>query len=238
MLPFALFGLLRRCWRSSLRAAGRAAPARIAATGPSAGRRESPPPAAAAADRSRLATVLVLGGWFLVEAAVLSLSKGIVHPYYVSALAPGTGAMAGAGAVAFIELARGRHGCWGLALVACALATTADGAGRADAPRALHGVVRPRARRRRRPSAFGALLAMRRLAAPGDRARVPAAARRADGVRDLHVACAGRGHLPGRRTQSVRRCRRVRRQRTRPGDRSRAARLREHAPVRARAGRC
>ena len=48
----------------------------------------------------------MLGGWFLVEAAVLSLSKGIVHPYYVSALAPGTAAMAGAGAVAFVELAR------------------------------------------------------------------------------------------------------------------------------------
>ena len=32
--------------------------------------------------------IVVLGGWFLVEAAVLSTSKGIVHPYYVSALAP------------------------------------------------------------------------------------------------------------------------------------------------------
>ncbi len=55
---------------------------------------------------------------------MLSLSKGIVHPYYVSALAPGTGAMAGAGAVAFVKLARGRHRIWGLALAACALATT------------------------------------------------------------------------------------------------------------------
>ena len=49
----------------------------------------------------------MLGGWFLVEAVVLSLSKGIVHPYYVSALAPGTGAMAGAGAVA-LRRARAR----------------------------------------------------------------------------------------------------------------------------------
>ena len=39
----------------------------------------------------RLAATIVLGGWFLVEAAVLSPSKGIVHPYYVSALAPGHG---------------------------------------------------------------------------------------------------------------------------------------------------
>jgi 4-amino-4-deoxy-L-arabinose transferase-like glycosyltransferase len=74
----------------------------------------------------RLATALVLGGWFLVEAAVLSLSKGIVHPYYVSALAPPTGAMAGAGAVAFAKLASGRtrQRLSGIALVACALATT------------------------------------------------------------------------------------------------------------------
>jgi 4-amino-4-deoxy-L-arabinose transferase-like glycosyltransferase len=74
----------------------------------------------------RLAAMLVLGGWFLVEAAVLSLSKGIVHPYYVSALGPGTGAMAGAGAASFVELARGHSArrIDGLALIACAVAST------------------------------------------------------------------------------------------------------------------
>jgi 4-amino-4-deoxy-L-arabinose transferase-like glycosyltransferase len=56
----------------------------------------------------RLAAVLVLGGWFLVEAVVLSAAGGIVHPYYVSALAPGAAAMLGAGAVLFIELAEQR----------------------------------------------------------------------------------------------------------------------------------
>ena len=68
----------------------------------------------------------MLGGWFLVEAVVLSLSKGIVHPYYVSALAPGTGAMAGAGVMAFVELARkrGPRRIAGLALTACAVAST------------------------------------------------------------------------------------------------------------------
>jgi 4-amino-4-deoxy-L-arabinose transferase-like glycosyltransferase len=74
----------------------------------------------------RLAAMLVLGGWFLVEAAVLSLSKGIVHPYYVSALGPGTGAMAGAGATSVVQLARGhstRRIC-GLVLIACAVAST------------------------------------------------------------------------------------------------------------------
>jgi 4-amino-4-deoxy-L-arabinose transferase-like glycosyltransferase len=72
----------------------------------------------------RLAGALVLGGWFLVEAAVLSLSKGIVHPYYTSALAPGAAAMVGAGAAAFLELARGRRSDWRIALIPCAVAAT------------------------------------------------------------------------------------------------------------------
>jgi 4-amino-4-deoxy-L-arabinose transferase-like glycosyltransferase len=72
----------------------------------------------------RLATALVLGGWFLVEAIVLSLSKGIVHPYYVSALAPGAAAMAGAGAVALVKLAPGPRQVWGLALAPCAVGAT------------------------------------------------------------------------------------------------------------------
>ncbi len=74
----------------------------------------------------RLAALLVLGGWFAVEAVVLSFSKGIVHPYYVSGLAPGTGAMAGAGVLALVVLARGRGSrrVWGLALMACAVAGT------------------------------------------------------------------------------------------------------------------
>ncbi len=116
LLPFAAFGLIgllalalieRR--PASDRGAGESQAARFAW-------RRDP----------RLATALVLGGWFVVEAAVLSLSKGIVHPYYVSALAPGTGAMAGAGAGAFVKLARGSlpRRVLGLLLVAGALATT------------------------------------------------------------------------------------------------------------------
>jgi 4-amino-4-deoxy-L-arabinose transferase-like glycosyltransferase len=72
----------------------------------------------------RLAATLVLGGWFLVEAAVLSLSKGIVHPYYTSALAPGAAAMTGAGTVAFVRLTRGRRWDWRLLTVPCAVAAT------------------------------------------------------------------------------------------------------------------
>jgi 4-amino-4-deoxy-L-arabinose transferase-like glycosyltransferase len=72
----------------------------------------------------RLATTLILGGWFLVEVIVLSLSKGIVHPYYVSALAPATGAMAGAGAVALVRLRHGPKPLWGIVLAALAVIGT------------------------------------------------------------------------------------------------------------------
>jgi 4-amino-4-deoxy-L-arabinose transferase-like glycosyltransferase len=104
ILPFALFGLL-----------GLAALVLIDRRPSERLDRRSP----------RLATLLVLGGWFVVEAAVLSLSKGIVHPYYVSALAPPTGAMAGAAVLALGELTRRRSRALGLALIACALASTA-----------------------------------------------------------------------------------------------------------------
>jgi 4-amino-4-deoxy-L-arabinose transferase-like glycosyltransferase len=70
----------------------------------------------------RLALLIVLGGWLLAEAAVLSLSKGIVHPYYVSALGPGVAAMFGAGAYAFAQFAR--RGDWRLLLLAGAAAAT------------------------------------------------------------------------------------------------------------------
>jgi 4-amino-4-deoxy-L-arabinose transferase-like glycosyltransferase len=72
----------------------------------------------------RLAALIVLGGWFVVEAGVLSLSKGIVHPYYVSALAPGVGAMAGAGTWALLRLRLGASPVWGLALIALMAAGT------------------------------------------------------------------------------------------------------------------
>ncbi len=66
----------------------------------------------------RVATTVVLGGWFVVEATVLSLSKGIVHPYYVSALAPATGAMAGIGAIAMVKLRREGSPGWAIVLAA------------------------------------------------------------------------------------------------------------------------
>jgi 4-amino-4-deoxy-L-arabinose transferase-like glycosyltransferase len=126
MLPFALFGLIGFALML-LVDRGREPPA---AKGPApapggvdTATRTAPPRFVDRRD-PRLAVLLVFGGWFVVEAAVLSLSKGIVHPYYVSALAPPTGAMAGAGVVAFARLAHGRARYLGLALLACALLST------------------------------------------------------------------------------------------------------------------
>jgi 4-amino-4-deoxy-L-arabinose transferase-like glycosyltransferase len=96
LLPFALIGLL--------------ALALIAFVGERARR------------QPRLATLIVFGGWLLVEAAILSFSKGIVHPYYVSAMGPGVAVLVGAGAVALAWLARNRH--WGAALLPFAVAAT------------------------------------------------------------------------------------------------------------------
>jgi 4-amino-4-deoxy-L-arabinose transferase-like glycosyltransferase len=73
-------------------------------------------------DRARLALLFAFGGWFVAEAGVLSLSKGIVHPYYISALGPGVAAMVAAGAFAFAEFARRRD--WRLLLLAGAVAAT------------------------------------------------------------------------------------------------------------------
>jgi 4-amino-4-deoxy-L-arabinose transferase-like glycosyltransferase len=85
MLPFALFGMLALALAVLIEPKGSAPPSRFERT------RRDP----------RTAGLFVLGGWFLAEVFILSLSKGIVHPYYVSALGPGTAAMVGAGVATF-----------------------------------------------------------------------------------------------------------------------------------------
>jgi 4-amino-4-deoxy-L-arabinose transferase-like glycosyltransferase len=72
----------------------------------------------------RLAGLLVLGGWFAVEAVLLSLASGIVHPYYTSALGPGACAMVGAGVIALAALLRVDRR-WALLLAAAVLTTVA-----------------------------------------------------------------------------------------------------------------
>jgi 4-amino-4-deoxy-L-arabinose transferase-like glycosyltransferase len=61
------------------------------------------------------ASVLVWGGWLLLEFLVLSFQQGIQHSYYSSAMAPPIAALTGIGAVAFYQAYRRRSG-WGLLL--------------------------------------------------------------------------------------------------------------------------
>ncbi len=125
LLPFALFGLFGLAALVLVEHRPREAQSNAEIAGES-GAKDSQSPASATSMRRdpRLAATLILGGWFVVEALVLSLSKGIVHPYYVSALTPGAAAMAGAGAAAFVALAGGRGRTWALVLVPCAVAST------------------------------------------------------------------------------------------------------------------
>jgi 4-amino-4-deoxy-L-arabinose transferase-like glycosyltransferase len=56
---------------------------------------------AARTDRTR-AAALLWGGWVIVTGLVFSYMSGIIHPYYMVALAPGIGALVGIGATALI----------------------------------------------------------------------------------------------------------------------------------------
>ena len=78
---------------------------------------------AAVATRRRrdLGVLTIIAGWFAAAAVVFSYSSGIIHTYYVSALAPATSALVGAGAVSLWRDAR-RGRLWlALPLVALAL---------------------------------------------------------------------------------------------------------------------
>jgi 4-amino-4-deoxy-L-arabinose transferase-like glycosyltransferase len=68
------------------------------------------------------ASVLVWGGWLLLEFLVLSYQQGIQHSYYSSAMAPPIAALTGIGSVAFYQAYRRRSG-WGL-LLPLAIAVT------------------------------------------------------------------------------------------------------------------
>jgi 4-amino-4-deoxy-L-arabinose transferase-like glycosyltransferase len=112
MLPFALLGLLAVAL-SVLWPARGSAPTESQPEGSRLERIRRDP---------RTAGLFVFGGWFLAEVFILDFSKGIVHPYYVSALGPGAAAMIGAGAVAFAQFGRGRD--WRVVLLPLAVAAT------------------------------------------------------------------------------------------------------------------
>ena len=64
---------------------------------------------AARTDRTR-AAALLWGGWVLVTGLVFSYMNGIIHPYYMVALAPGIAALAGIGAMALWQERLGAAG--------------------------------------------------------------------------------------------------------------------------------
>jgi 4-amino-4-deoxy-L-arabinose transferase-like glycosyltransferase len=76
---------------------------------------------AARTDRTR-AAALLWGGWVVVTGLVFSYMSGIIHPYYMVALAPGIGALVGIGAMA---LWQARLGLVGRVMAAAAVIVTA-----------------------------------------------------------------------------------------------------------------
>ncbi len=69
-------------------------------------------------NRAQLGPLVVIGGWFLAAAVIFSYSSGIIHTYYLSALAPATAGLVGVGVVSLARDAR-RAGPWaGLPLLA------------------------------------------------------------------------------------------------------------------------
>ncbi len=76
---------------------------------------------AARTDRTR-AAALLWGGWVLVTGLVFSYMNGIIHPYYMVALAPGIAALTGIGAMA---LWRARLGLAGRIAAAAGIAASA-----------------------------------------------------------------------------------------------------------------
>ena len=72
-------------------------------------------------DRTR-AAALLWGGWVLVTGLVFSYMSGIIHPYYMIALAPGIAALVGIGAMA---LWQARLGLAGRIAAASGIAVTA-----------------------------------------------------------------------------------------------------------------
>jgi len=76
---------------------------------------------AARTDRTR-AAALLWGGWVLVTGLVFSYMDGIIHPYYMVALAPGIAALAGIGAM---SLWQPRLGLAGRAVAASGILASA-----------------------------------------------------------------------------------------------------------------
>ena len=142
-----------------------------------------------AARTSRVrAFALLWGGWLLVTGLVFSYMQGIIHPYYMVALAPAIGALVGVGAMSLLQAGlagRGRaarrpgcsapgcgptccstgrrRGCRGCAGPSCL--PGCSGVGRARRPGLLAAARRHQARGRRRAGGAATRRCSRRAAA-------------------------------------------------------------------------
>ena len=108
LIPAALISLGALLWVSRRRS-------RVAVTAGVAGSSASP------VTRMR-AFAAIWGGWLLVTGVVFSYMEGIIHPYYMVALAPAIGALVGVGAT---SLWQARLGIAGRVTAAVAVAVTA-----------------------------------------------------------------------------------------------------------------
>jgi 4-amino-4-deoxy-L-arabinose transferase-like glycosyltransferase len=122
LLPAALIALAALVWVARPRGLGRVsggggADSAVVTAGAASGAAAGAGPAA----RMR-AFAAVWGGWLLVTGLVFSYMQGIIHPYYMVALAPAIGALVGVGATA---LWQARVGWIGRATAAAGVAVTA-----------------------------------------------------------------------------------------------------------------
>ncbi|WP_329221895.1 glycosyltransferase family 39 protein [Streptomyces sp. NBC_01485] len=66
---------------------------------------------------ARRAALMLWGGWFVLHYLTFALAEGTFHPYYVTAMAPGIAALAGAGGVMLYDAFRnGSAAKWGWVL--------------------------------------------------------------------------------------------------------------------------
>ncbi len=70
-----------------------------------------------------MAATVIFGGWLLIAGGAFSITKGIVHPYYLSSVAPPAAALAGLGLAEVVAALRERRWPW-LAIPAVGLAAT------------------------------------------------------------------------------------------------------------------
>ncbi|MEV6759442.1 glycosyltransferase family 39 protein [Streptomyces sp. NPDC051105] len=74
---------------------------------------------------ARRAALMLWGGWFVLHFLTFSLAEGTFHPYYVTAMAPGIAAVAGAGGVMLHNAFRdGSAAKWGWVLPVAVAAST------------------------------------------------------------------------------------------------------------------